>query len=328
VIARRKFIAALGASALMSPLSLRAQTQPKIWRIGFLWEREQADYASWLDAFNAGMRALGHVVGRDYAIEQRSAQADLGRLPAMIAELLALKIDMLVPSGTPAAIAAHRATRELPIVIATVGDPVANGLAASLRHPGGNVTGLTNLSTELFTKRLDLLHQILPRMQRVGFLYHPDNVNNATSLRQLEADCAKLRIKLIRAPMRSIEEAVPVFTALQRDKAQGLIVTNASTNRVGGGSILELAAKHRLPAIYASYVFVEAGGLISYAPNFPDLYRRAAAYAVKIIKGTKPGELPIEQPLKFETVVNLKTAKALGIKIPDVVMLRAERVIE
>ncbi len=258
------------------------------------------DYVQRIDAFNAGMRELGYAEGKDYAIEHRSAENDLARLPALAAELLALKVDVIVPSGTPSAVAARNATREIPILIVTVGDPVGSGLAASLRRPGGNVTGLTNLASDLVTKHLDLLRQILPDMRRVGFLYNPDNAANVLGLKQFESDCGKLGFNSIRAPVRKAEDIATAFNTLKRDKAQGMIVTAASSNIAWRESIIEHAAKHRLPAIYGENLFAESGGLLSYAANFPDLYRRAAAYADKIFKGAKPGDLPIEQPTKFE----------------------------
>jgi putative ABC transport system substrate-binding protein len=324
---RRKLVIAIGAGALTAPLAAFAQQPGKVWRVGFLWENEPSYYAPRLDAFRVGMRELGYTEGRDYAIEQRTAENDITRLTTL-AELLALKVDVIVSSGTPSAVAAHKATHEIPILTVTAGDPVGSGLAATLRRPGSNVTGLTGLTTELFTKRLDLLRQILPNMRRVGFLYNPDNVADTLGLRQFDSDCAKLGFNSIRAPVRKAEEIVPVFKSLQRNGAQGLIVTNSVTNNAWRVRIVERAAKHRLPTIYSRPAFTESGGLISYATDGDDLYRRAAAYADKIFKGAKPGELPIEQPLKFETVINLKTAKALGIKIPDIVMLRAEKVIE
>ena len=325
---RRELLIALGASLLVAPFPAFAQAQRKVWRIGFLWESEQSLYVQSIDAFKGGMRELGYAEGRDYVIEQRSAQADLARLPALVAELLALKIDIIAPSSTPAAVVASKATREIPILIAIVADPVGSGLAASLRRPGGNVTGLTSLTAELFTKRLDLLRQMLPGIRRVGFLYNPDNAASALSLRQFEFDCDKLKFKSLRAPVRNAEEILAAFGTLKRDKAQGLIVSTAGTTIAWRESIIEHAAKHRLPAVYGQSLFAESGGLLSYSPSYADMWRRAAAYVDKIFKGAKPGDLPIEQPLKFETVVNLKTAKALGIKIPDVIMLRADRVIE
>ena len=324
---RRKLIIALGAGALTAPFSSLAQQQGKVWRIGFLWA--DSDSVQRLDAFKTGMRALGNIEGRDYAIEERSAQNELARLPTLAAELLALNVDLIVPSGTPAAMAARKASRGIPILLVTVVDPVGSGLAATLAHPGGNVTGLTqDVGTDLLTKRLDLLRQILPGMRRVGILYNPDNAGNIPSVKQFETDCAKLGFKSIRAPVRKREEITTAFNTLQRDKAQGLIVTAASTNFAWRVSIIEHAAKHRLPAIFNIGQYADSGGLISYGADTLDLFRRVATHADKIFKGAKPGDLPIEQPTKFEMAINMKTAKALGIKIPDIVMLRADRVIE
>ena len=327
---RRKLIVALGATALVTPFGSFAQQQGKVWRIGFLWESEQSDsaYVQRIDAFNAGMRELGYAEGKDYAIEHRSAKSDLARLPALAAELFALKVDLIVPQGTPSAMAVRNATREIPILIVTVGDPVGSGLAASLRRPGGNATGLTNLNSDLVTKHLDLLRQILPDMRRVGILYSPDNASNVSILRQFEADCGKLGFNSIRAPVRQAQDVATAFHTLKRDQAQGMIVTAANSNVAWRESIIEQAAKNRIAAIYADIIFAGSGGLISYATNFPDMYRRAAAYADKIFKGAKPADLPIEQATKFEFVVNLKTAKALGIKIPNSIMVQATKVIE
>jgi putative ABC transport system substrate-binding protein len=325
---RRKLLVALGVSVVATPLSSFAQQQGKIWRVGFLWEGEQSDYVQYIDAVNAGMRELGYVEGKDYAIEHRSAQNDLARLPALAAELIALKVNVIVPAGTSSAVAASKATREIPILIAIIGDPIGSGLADTLRRPGANVTGLTNLASELFTKRLDLLRQILPDMRRVGFLYNPDNAANVLGLKQFELGCTKLGFQSIRARVRKADEIASTFNALHREKAQGIIVTNASTNIAWRASIIEHAAKHRLPAVYGQNLFADSGGLLSYAANYPDLYRRTAAYADKIFKGAKPGDLPIEQPTKFELIANLKTAKALGIKIPNTILLQATKVIE
>jgi putative ABC transport system substrate-binding protein len=326
---RRKLVIALGANALVLPFASFAQQQGKLWRMGFLEEIEQSYYVQRIDAFKDGLREFGYTEGKNYAIERRSANNDYALLPALAMELLALKVDLLVTTGSPSAVAAHNATRDIPILTVTISDPVGSGLAASLPRPGGNVTGLTQgVASELYTKRLDLLRQMLPGMRRVGFLYNPENTGNMQSLNQFQSDCDKLKFKSIPAPVRKVQDVVAAFDILKRDKAQALIVAGDSTYGTWRETIIEHAAKHRLPAIYPSIRFVDSGGLISYATNLIDLYRRAAVYADKIFKGAKPGDLPIEQPLKFETVINLKTAKALGIKIPDVVMLRADRVIE
>jgi putative ABC transport system substrate-binding protein len=274
------------------------------------------------------MRELGYVDGRDYVLEQRAASNDISRLHALAAELIALKVDLIVASGTPSALAARDATREIPILIIGAGNPVGSGLAASLRRPGGNVTGLTTITSELVSKRLDLLRQIVPGLRRVGFLYDPDNASTMLSYKQLQSDCARLGYTLIAAPVHKREDFAAAFSALQRDKAQGLLVSNASLFRTLRASIIEQAAKHRLPAVYGGLGWSEAGGLVAYFVNPVEAYRRAATYADKIFKGAKPGELPIEQPTTFELVVNLKTAKALGLTIPPSVMVQATRVIE
>lgn len=327
---RRKLIIALGASALAVPLIAFAQQQPKVWRIGLLWEREQSDATSVerVDAFKRGMRELGYAEGKHYVIEPRSAQNNYTRLSALVAELLAVKVDMIIASGTPSALAARSATRETPILIATVSDPVGSGLVATLARPGGNVTGLTqDVDKDLYSKRLDLLREIVSGLRRAGFLYNPDNRSDARTLKQFESDCAKLGFKSVRAPVRSAQEIATAFDKLKLDRAQGLIVSGAGTNTAWREGIIEQAANHRLPTVYGGSFNVDSGGLISYAANLLDLYRRAAAYADKIFKGAKPGDLPIEQPTQFELVINSKTAKALGIKIPDSIMLQATRVV-
>ena len=325
---RRELLHALGLCALAAPLGSFAQQQRKVRRIGFLWENPPTYYVRRFEAFKAGMRELGYNEGRDYAIEQRSAQSDSARLPAAASELLALKVDIIVSSGTPSAEAARKATRDIPILITTAGDPVGSGLAAALSHPGGNITGLTSITTELHTKRLDLLRQILPGLRRVGFLYNPDNGSDVLGLGRFESDCSKLHVTPIRAPVRKVEDISAAFRTLQHDKAQGLIVSEASTNSAGAQTIIEHAATHRLPAVYPSSSYPEAGGLFSYGVNNVDLYRRAATYVDKILKGAKPGDLPIEQPIKFETVLNRKTAKALAMTIPEAILVQANRVIE
>ncbi len=326
---RRKLVIALGAGALAAPFGSLAQQQGKVWRIGYLMQNDAAFSAPFIAAFNAGMRELGFFEGTDYTIEQRSAQDDNTRLPALAAELLALKVDLIVTTGTPSAVVASKATRDIPVLITTSGDPVGSGLVSSLRHPGGNVTGLANgVGSELYTKRLELLRELLPGIRRVGFLYDPDNGSDTAGLRQTKADCAKLGLQAIPAPLRKREEITAVFNALKRDKAQGLIVTASNTNQAWRDTIIELAAKHRLPAVYGQGIFAESGGLLSYSANWADQYRRSAAYAYKIFKGAKPGDLPIEQPSKFDAIINLKAVKALYLKIPNSILVQATKVIE
>lgn len=318
-----------GAGALFHPVKSFAQEKPgKVWRIGFLMESELAEFAARLDAFKSGLRELAYLDGRDYVIEQRAASGDMARLRTLAEELIALKVDLIVSTGTPSAMAARDATREIPILITGAGNPVSNGLAASLRRPGGNVTGLTQIGLELTSKRLDLLRQIVPGLRRVGFLYDPNNASLLLDLKQLQSDCARLGCTLLSAPIRKGEEVMAAFSALRRDKAQGLIVADPAWFRTWSVSIIEQAAKHRLVTIFGSFRSADRGGLITYAVNIQNNYRRAATYADKIFKGANPGDLPIEMPTKFELVINLKTAKALGLTIPPSVMVQATRVIE
>ena len=325
---RRNFVHALGVCVLTPLVALAQQGRAK--RIGFLWERDQsdADYIQRLEAFKAGLRALGYAEGRDYVVEHRSAQGSLANLPAAAVELVALNVDLIVTSGTPSARASVRATGEIPALVVAIGDPVGAGLAATLARPGGNVTGLTGSTAELVTQRLELLRQLQPGLARVGFLYDPDNIGNVLGLGHFESACARLGLKPLRAVLRGADDIAPAFSALQRDKAQALVVSGGSTNQAWQRTIIRQAANRRLPAIYNSHFFVEAGGFISYAANEPELYRSVAAHADRIFKGAKPGDLPIEQPTRFELVVNMKTARALGITIPQSILVRADRVIE
>ena len=329
MITRRRVVIALGAGALASFDSFaQAQTRPRL--IGWLWQGDSADptYSQYQDAFKVGLRELGYAEGKHYLIETRSAQYDKSRLPALAAELVALKVDLIITSGTPSALAASKATRELPILTTTSADPVGVGLAASLSHPRGNVTGLSNLGAELYAKRLDLLRQVVPTMRRAGFIFDPDDDQNQLSLRRFEAACDKLKLKFVRAPVRNANEMVAAFQTLSREKAGGLVVTNDATVQKLREMIIEQAAKSRLAAVYSNSAFAEAGGFTSYAANTADIYRRAAAYADKIFKGTKPGDLPIEQPTRFEFVLNMKTARALGLKILNSILVQVTKVIE
>ena len=324
---RRQLLIALGAGALSAPFATFAQPR-KVWRIGYLGRSDESFHLPWLNAFKAGMSALGYVEGRDYAIELRLARSDIARLPALAAELVALKVDLILTSGTPTVAAASKASREIPILLTTAGDPVGSGFAASFARPGGQITGLTGLTSELVSKRLDLLRQLLPRMQRVGFLYDPNNQSDVLGLKQFESDCEKIRLQPIPAAARKAEDMTGAFETLARHKAQALTVVNSSVNNVSRKRIIAQATKSRLPSISGSIAWAENGTLMAYGPDPADMYRRAAGYADKIFKGAKPGDLPIELPVKFEFAINLKTAKAIGIRIPQPVLVQATRVIE
>jgi putative tryptophan/tyrosine transport system substrate-binding protein len=328
VITRRTLLRSLLACTIVFHAA-RVSAQLKVRRIAFLCESDASAYAARLDAFKAGMRALGYIEARDYVIERRYANGDLSRLPALAVELLALKPDLILTNATPSTVAASRATRNVPIVMAQVGDPVGVGVATTLRLPGRNVTGLSqNIASDLYTKRLDLLRELVADMHAMAFLYDPGNANDVLALRQLEADCAKVGVKLVRGPVTKAAEISAAFESFRGEKARGLMVSGTSTNTMLLEQIVAQAAKHRLPAIYNAPAWIAAGGVVSYGADYADLYRRAAAYAGKIFKGANAGELPIEQPTKFELIVNMKTARAIGITIPQSILLRADKVIE
>ena len=319
---RRYFLVVLG-SVLAAPLAIvRAQTRVRV--IGWLWDRDPEPQNQ--EAFRAGMRELGYVEGKDYQIASRSSGNDLDRLPGLAVELVTLKVDLILTTGTASAIAARKANREIPIVAPATGDPVGTGLAASLSRPGGNITGLTNLAAELYPKRVDLIRQLFPTVRRVGFLYNAGNPADQVGLKQFESACKSLNLSPAPATVRNAGEIGGAFAKFSREKVEGVVVSNS----LGGlrPTIVEQAAKSRLPAVYGASTWAEAGGFISYAPNVQDLYRRASRYVDRIFKGAKPGDLPIEQPTRFELVVNLKTAHALGIKVPQAILLQADRVIE
>jgi len=310
-----------------APITANAEQPRKVWRIGELRPGNprirKAD-----DEFVKAMNALGYVVGRDYVFEDRFAGDDISRLPALAAELVALRVDLILPEGTPAAIAARNATREIPIVLRGAVDPVGTGLVASLGRPGGNITGFARHGG-LVNKRLDLLRQIVPGMVRIGVIYNPKNIVDMQYRTELESSCKQLGMRMISAPIGSPSDIVKAFAHLKQEKAQGLMVLEAvffSENRDYG--IPLLATKHRLPAIFKASEWVDEGGLISYSPVIDDLNPLTATYVDKIFKGVKPGDLPIEQPNTFSLVINRKTAKALGLTIPQSLLIMADRVVD
>ena len=331
---RRKLITTLGAGTFAGTLghglSAFAQTQPKpadkIWRVGLLAQTGQASQGNY-QAFLRGMRELGYVEGRNLKIEWRSADNQLDRLPALAAELVALQPDILVAAANAAPLALQRATSTLPIVMLSPGDPVGSGLVKSLAQPGGNITGLSVLG-ELAPKRLDLLRGMVPRLAQVALLQPAGNVRNRTVLEGLQAAAQTLGIKILPLEARTLPEIETAFAAMARAQARALIVTPDplfSQNRV---SLAALTAKHRVPAIAADRVYAEAGLLMSYGPNYADSYHRGAYYVDRIFKGAKPADLPVEQPTRFELFINGTTAKALGLTIPQSLLITAEKVIE
>jgi ABC-type uncharacterized transport system substrate-binding protein len=327
-VARLALVVAISIPA--APLTAEAQLPAKIPRIGYL----TGNLASGLrlrEAFLQGLRDLGYTDGRNVAIEYRDAEGKYDRFPALAADLVALNVDVIVVTNTPAALAARQATRTIPIVLGWAADPVRSGLVTSLARPGGNVTGLSVLFTELVGKRLELLRQTVPGVSRIAVLRHPGDYGERTENEVLkEADVAAralgVRLQVIEA--RGPEDFDRAFSDMARARADAVAVQSTNVFFIERRRLVDLAAKNRLPAMYPTREFVEAGGLMSYATNTADLLRRAAAYVDKILKGAKPADLPVEQPTKLELVINLKTAKALGLTIPPSLLQRADQVIE
>jgi len=315
---------------LFSTVAAEAQQAAKVARIGWLGDNPAAS-PHLREAFLQGLRDLGYVEGRNVVIEYRDAEGKYDRFPALAAELVAHKVDVIVALSTPAARAAKQATRTLPIVFPAVGDPVTSGLVTSLARPGGNLTGLSILVPELVGKRLELLKQAVPGVSRVAVLWHP-GVTDERALKDMlkEADVAAraLGVRLQVVEARGPEDFDRAFSDMTRARAGALTLWPSIMFNQERRRLVDLAAKNRVPAVYPAREYVDAGGLMSSGPNIPDLYRRAATYVDKILKGAKPADLPVEQPTKFELVINLKTAKALGLPIPQSVLARADQVLE
>jgi putative ABC transport system substrate-binding protein len=322
---RREFIAALGGAAAW-PLEARAQQLAK--RIGMLETIPPQANAANFDAFRKGLRELGYDEGRSLIIEYRSADGRAERFPALAAELVRLNVDVIVTRGTPSALAARNATRTIPIVMASVGDVIGTGLAVSFARPGGNVTGLTAINTDTEGKRLQLLKEMVPGLVRIAALYNMGNASFALRWKEVELAARALGAESQLLDVRKPEDIAPAFAAATAQRAGALLMSVDALTQANQGMILALAAKHRLPAIYPTREFVENGGLMAYGASYPDLYRRAATYIDKIFKGAKPADLPIEQPTKFELIINLKTAKALGLTVPPSLLASADEVIE
>jgi len=322
---RREFLVA--CSLLAAPLAAQAQLpRGKTARSGYLSPRSGPSYLD--EAFRQGLRELGYVEGQSISIEYRWADWKDDRLSVFAAELVRLKVDVIVSTGGSApALAAKKATATVPIVF-TAGNPVRAGLVARLDRPGGNLTGINILTVELNTKRLELLREAVPRVSRVAVLANPANPATEAALRDVESAAQALRMKFQLLDVRERQEIDGAFAAMARDRAQALLVVSDPMFFAQRERIVDLAAKHRMPGIFEWREFAEAGGLLSYGANIAEQYRRLAAYVDKILKGAKPGDLPIEQPTKFELVVNLKTAKTLGLTIPQALLSRADHVIQ
>jgi len=327
MISRRTFLAAMTGSLLAAPRAAVGQTE-KIRRIGLLSPFSAAEATPWHQAFRQGLRDLGWVEGKNISIEVRYADGRTDRLPGMAAELVRLNVDVVVTSVTPDALAAKNATRTIPIVMASPGDPVTAGLVVSLARPGGNITGLSQMAPELVGKRLELLKEIVPKLSRVAVLWSPGERSSTLGWNQLQGPAKKLGVQLRSLEVRSVDNLEGTFDDATRARAGALAILTGPIFVTNQRRIAEFALKNRLPSIFHLTEYVDAGGLVAYGPDRSDLFRRAAGYVDKILKGAKPADLPVEQPTKFELVINLKTAKALGLTIPQSLLLRADQVIE
>jgi len=320
---RREFICLLGGTALGMPLAALAQRAPaKIPRIGII------DNTAMWDAFRQGLRELGYVEGRNIAFEYREAEGVPERLLKAATELARLPVDVIAVFGTPPSRAAKQATTTLPIVAIGIGDPVRAGLVASLARPGGNVTGNTILGPDLSPKRLQLIKEVIPSVSRVAFLGNPDNASNVAILEELQGAAPKLGLKVLSVPARNAADLDGAFAAMMKERPHALLMTNDPLHQRNIARIIDFLAKNRLPGMYQTRENVVAGGFMSYGASLPELFRSGALYVHKILQGTKPADLPVEQPRIFELVINLKTAKALGIAVPRPVLLRADEVIQ
>jgi len=319
---RRDFITLIGAAAVAWPFAARAQQPVKIPRIGII-----DDSPMW-NAFRHGLRDLGYLEGQNIAFEHRYAGGLPDRLAWVAVELVRRPVDLIATFGTPPTLAAKQATTTIPIVMMGVGDPVGAGLVPSLARPGGNITGNTILGPEVAGKRLQLLKEVIPSLSRVAFLWNPDNASHPAQLAEVRGAVATLGIKLHPLAVRSPDEFDNAFAAMMRERPDAFLMTNDPFHQLSIGRIIDFLANNRLPGMFLTREIVVAGGFLSYGASLSDLFRRGAVYVHKILQGAKPADLPVEQPVKFELVVNLKTAKAMGLSVPEPFLLRADEVIE
>jgi putative ABC transport system substrate-binding protein len=325
-IPRRKFVAGLGG-AVVWPLAARAQTD-RAYRIGILETVSQAQNSANFDALRDGLRRLGYIEGRNLALEYRSADGRAERFPALAAELVRLGVDLIVTRGTPAAQAAKNATTTIPVVMAAIGEPLGVGIVASLAHPGGNVTGLSSFVTVTAGKRIEIVKDMIPSISRVAFMQDMGNPVSPAQWEAAKSVAAALGLSAELFDVRSEGDIASAFAMLSDRKVGALSVGIDAVTQANADTIIELAVRHKVATAYPSREFVDAGGLVSYGVSYLDLYRRSAGLIDKIFKGTRPADLPIEQPTKLELVINLKTAKALGLNVSPSILLRADEVIE
>jgi putative ABC transport system substrate-binding protein len=305
----------------------RAEQAARILRVGLLAQSSAHFLSPHFKAFRERLRELGYVEGKNFIIEARYAEGKLDQLAPLAGELVRLKVDIIVASSTPAALAAKKATSEIPVVFETIGDPVATRVVTSLARPGGNVTGLTMGGAELYGKRLELLKETIPKLSRAGILWNPTSSAAQLSFNETQAAAQALKLRIQSLEVRRAEDIEPAFAAATQDASGAVIVTQSSPITTYRRRVIDFAVKHRLAAIYPQRHWSESGGLMSYGSNLDDNYRRLADYADKVLKGTRPAELPVERSTKFELIINLKAAKQIGLTIPPNVLARADRVI-
>jgi putative ABC transport system substrate-binding protein len=325
---RREFITLLGGAAVAWPLAARAQQAGKVYRIGILETIPASQNAANLDALRKGLRELGYIEGQNLSIEYSSADGFAERFPELAGELVRLKVDLIVTRGTPAAQAAKNATAAIPVVMAAIGEPLGVGVVAGLARPSGNVTGLSSFTTELAGKRVELVKEMMPGISGVGLLHNMGSPVVPPQWEETQATARTLGLTAELLDVRSEQDVRAAFDAALRLRVGALLVGIDGLIQSNSQIIVDLAARHRLPAVYSSTEFVAAGGLMTYGISYPDLYFRAASFVDRIFKGAKPGDLPVQQPTKFELVINLKTAKALGLEVPPGLSARADEVVE
>jgi ABC-type uncharacterized transport system substrate-binding protein len=319
----------LALSLVLTPNAADTQSSAKVHRLAYLGNSSAALESDLVVAFRQGLRELNYVEGQNLILDFRWAEGRYERLPALLAEAIRLNPDVIVTAGTPGALAAKNATSTIPIVMAVIGDPIAAGLVPSLARPAGNITGLASMSPETDGKRLELLKELVPRVSRIAVLWNSTNPNNAARIKDMQAAARTLRLTL--EPLVDVGDSQQLdkgFGAIVAARAEALIMASDRALLAHRARIVDFAVKRWLPALYPYREFVEAGGLVSYAPSYPAMFRHAATYVDKILKGARPGDLPVEQPTKFELVINLKTAQALGLTIPQTLLLRADQVIQ
>jgi putative ABC transport system substrate-binding protein len=326
MLTRGPLALALLVALVGAPLGVHAAQPEKLYRIGMLERTSAAINAANVDAFRQGLRERGYVEGQGFVIEYRSADGHDERFPALATELVRLNVDLILTRGTPAALAAKNATGTIPVLITGVGDPVGQGVVASLARPGANITGLSAAVTDIYPKRVQLLKELVPKAARIAVLFNMSNPALPPQWREVEKATRSLGIEPQLLDVRKVEDLEPAFDAAHRQRADALVVGIETLTQANQRLIVDLATRRRLPAMYASTEFT--GGLISYGANYPEMYRRAAGYAHKIFRGAKPADLPVEEPTSFDLVINSKAARALGLTIPRALLLRANTVTE